>query len=94
MRQVRNQRKHAPPVTSFALCRFILYALPVRLHCMVYWKPSYWRIPYSATRAARGAAWLRDSARERGNPWNLTWIMPAEGSGRTQRHCRKPLSSL
>ena len=37
MRQVRNQRKHAPPVTSFALCRFILYALPVRLHRMVYW---------------------------------------------------------
>ena len=37
MRQVRNQRKHASPVTSFALRRFILYALPVRLHRMVYW---------------------------------------------------------
>ena len=47
MRQVRSQRKHVPPVTSFALRRFILYALPVRLHRMVYWNrlTGAYRIP-------------------------------------------------
>ena len=94
MRQVRSQRKHAPPVTSLRTLSFHSIRTPSKPAPHGILEPSYWRIPYSATRAARGAAWLRDSARERGNPWNLTWIMPAEGSGRTQRHCRKPLSSL
>ena len=31
-------------------------------------EPSYWRIPYSATRAARGAAWLRALCSRAGQP--------------------------